>query len=307
MKSAFDGLPLQIDPDSDLSRLYEGLEYKDFWEDLSKSRLDELEHAIIRDYLPKSGRRIIDVGCGFGRLSDCYLERFDEVVMVDGSMNLLKQAKEISNNRATYVAADANHLPFQSSTFDAVLMIRVFHHMHDSRAILMELHRIIFGKGILLFNYCNKLSARQLVKWFLRRDGQNPTILEPAGIGTEFITHHPKYVCHILNETGFSNVKYLGSGVMDKLVGKAGCFHKLVPSGRMIAPFLGIIKLAPWIFSRAVANKEPDAEAWKSREQIFMCPLCGSDVLESSQSYKCVSCNRSYPINNGIADFRVRI
>ena len=185
MKSSFDGLPLKIDPDSDLSQLYEGLEYKDFWDELSRSRLDELEHAIVRDYLPKSGRRIIDVGCGFGRLSDCYLDRFDEVVMVDGSMNLLKQAKEVSNNRATYVAADANQLPFHSSVFDTVLMVRVFHHMHDSRAILMELNRILFSNGVLFFNYCNKLSARQLFRWLLHKNKQNPLTLEPIGIVIE--------------------------------------------------------------------------------------------------------------------------
>jgi 2-polyprenyl-3-methyl-5-hydroxy-6-metoxy-1,4-benzoquinol methylase len=63
------GLPLKIDPEGSPHTLYEGIEYKEFWNGLQRRKLDELEHAIVRDLLPVSGRRIIDVGCGYGPLS----------------------------------------------------------------------------------------------------------------------------------------------------------------------------------------------------------------------------------------------
>ncbi len=68
--------PLKSDLERDQYRFYEGVEYKHFWDGLKRSKLDELEHAIVRELLPVSGRRIIDVGCGYGRLADCYLNRF---------------------------------------------------------------------------------------------------------------------------------------------------------------------------------------------------------------------------------------
>jgi SAM-dependent methyltransferase len=298
------GLPTNIKPDSSKTRLYEGLEYKEFWEDLARSKLDELEHIIIRDLLPASGHRIIDLGCGFGRLADCYLDRFEEVVLVDGSMSLLKQAREFVGDRATYIAVDANHMPFRASSFDCVLMVRVFHHIHDSASILKNLKNILTNKGILLFNYCNKLSARQLFRWFLHKSSNNPFTLEPD-VDVRFITHHPNFVSRLLYENGFCNMRYLGIGVMDKIAGLAGRFHNLIPNGRRIAPLLGVIKLAPWVFCRAIADSESEKMNVVELERILMCPLCRGDLKLSSYSYICLSCDQDYPIVDGIADFRL--
>jgi SAM-dependent methyltransferase len=303
MRTKSKGLPLKIDPNRNSSRIYEGVEYKDFWDGDSKSKLDELEHSLLRKLIPQSGRRIIDVGCGFGRLANCYLDRFEQVVMLDGSMTLLRQAQDSIKDRATYIAADANHLPFARSSFNCILMFRVFHHLADSQAILMEFNRVLGNMGTLVFNYCNKLSARRMAQWLIRFRRENPFSLEPVGIGTRFIIHHPDYVHRALENAAFSDIRYLGSGVMDKLVSKSETFNKWLPTGEAIAPFLGVVKIAPWINCRAVAHGE-ELDMNKSIEELLACPICHSSLQRSVDFHKCSSCGKSYPIVDNIADFR---
>ncbi len=53
------GLPLAPNPEH-ASRLYDGTEYKDSWIGKEKTCLDELEHTLVCELLPKTGHRIID-------------------------------------------------------------------------------------------------------------------------------------------------------------------------------------------------------------------------------------------------------
>lgn len=302
MRSKLDGLPLMPNPNH-ASRLYDGIEYKDFWAGEEKAKLDDLERSLVCELLPQTGHRIIDIGCGFGRLADCYLNRFEQVVMLDGSLTLLRQAQDTFRERAVYLAADANHLPLAEASFDCALMIRVFHHMSDTHWILSELSRILGSGGIFLFNYSNKLSARQLIRRLLRWNKENPFVLEPVVSGKTLIHHHPAYVHQMLIKTSFSQMQYFGTGVTDKLAGWTRPFERWLPSDRTIASMLGVIKVAPWIMCRTRSGGEP-LKRYESIDDILICPSCHSGVHHSEGSYVCMSCNLSYPIENGIADFR---
>ena len=300
------GLPQQFDQDKMPSQLYEDIEYKDFWTGKSRTRLDELEHSIINDNLPNSGYRIIDIGCGFGRLADCYIDRFEQVVMLDGSMTLLRQAQEAFKDKAFYIAADANRLPFGKYSFDSAIMIRVFHHLPDSQRILLELERVLGKRGILIFNYSNKLSAKHLIRRLVHLGKENPLNVEPIPSGKTMILHHPTYVHRILTKTGFSQVEYFGAGVMDKLSEKFGPLEKWLPSGKDLAPLFGRIKLAPWIVCKTQVQ---GGEALNDGdiEDILVCPACYGSLNKSTQKYKCTECSCSYPIVEGIADFRLDV
>lgn len=301
MKSKFiDGLPRKMDLDQ-LCRLYEGVEYKDFWKETSKRNLDLLERIIVDSLIPGRGGRVIDIGCGFGRLAGCYLGRFEQVVMLDGSMTLLRQAQETVGTRATYVAADANHLPFRPASFDCLLLMRVFHHLHDSKVILSEVSRVLRNKGTFVFNYCSKLSLRQLFFWLIGRKRKNPLSLTPAGVGTRFIAHHPKYIHQLLKQNGYSDMKYLGAGILDKIPDNSG---HLVPLAQWLAPLFGLTKLAPWINCRAVLSSAKTQAVGSEADDIFICPSCHGNLICRSDAYICTSCKARYPIEDGIFDFR---
>lgn len=301
MSSKVAGLPPTFDP-KQASRMYEGVEYKNFWDSPAKMRLDKLEQAIVRKLMPASGQRIIDIGCGYGRLVGCYLEQFEQVVMLDGSITLLRQAQETIGARVAYIAADASRLPFRPSSFDCVLMIRVFHHISDSQAILSEIQRVISNDGNLVFNYCNKLSARQLLRWVLRLIRENPFTMKPTGIGTRLISHHPAHIEQLLKQHGFIKIKYLGAGVLDKLPDASG---RLLSLAEALAPVFGIIKVAPWVNCRATASVEGQIKAGQSLDDILICPACHQELARQVFAYHCRGCKLSFPIENGILDFRV--
>lgn len=301
MSSKTTGLPPTFHPEK-ASRMYDGVEYKNFWDDPAKMRLDKLEHAIVCQLLPVSGQRILDVGCGYGRLASCYLERFKQVVMLDGSITLLRQAQETIGEKATYIAADANRLPFRPDSFDCVLMIRVFHHISDSQVILSEIQRIVSHGGNFIFNYCNKLSLRQLWRWALRLKRENPLTLEPTGIGTRLISHHPAQVEQLLKQRGFSNMKYLGAGILDKLPDDS---ERLSSLAKALAPLFGALKVAPWINCRATVSSKIEIKTNQCLDDILVCPACHQELTRQIFTYHCRGCEASFPIENGILDFRI--
>jgi ubiquinone/menaquinone biosynthesis C-methylase UbiE len=299
------GLPEESDLEKDPYSLYEGVEYKHFWAGLQKRKLDELEHTIVRNLLPISGHRIVDVGCGYGRLADCYISRFQQVIMVDGSMSLLRQAFEKTRGQATYIACDVRHLPFQMASFDAVLMIRVFHHIEDSLSCLSEIHRLLCNNGRFVFSYCNKQNALRVMRWLIGDHNVNPFTIKPSGVGSTLISHHPKAVHGMLRESGFSSMQYYGVGVLDRLAGRIGIVGSWMALAEHLAPFFGKSKIAPWIFCQAIAkgNKSPIVD--NQITNLLQCPSCGGKICNEKHGYLCLLCNRHYPIEDGIIDLRI--
>lgn len=299
------GLPDRVDPEKDSFSLYEGVEYEEFWSGSQRQNLDELDHWMVRRLLPPSGRRIVDVGCGYGRLADCYLDRFQQVVMVDGSMSLLRTASEKTKGQAVYIAADAQRLPFRMGAFDAALLIRVFHHIDDSKACLSELHRVTGNDGRFIFNYCNKRNAERVLHWLLRRKTSNPFSREADSVGSTFISYHPKMVDELLREVGFTEMKYYGLGVMDRLAARVGVSKGGISLAAQLAPFLAWSKIAPWILCRAISKENSNLIDTFNLTDILQCPSCGGDLSAEEEGYRCLLCSTHFPIKDGIIDFRV--
>ena len=285
--------------------LYDGVNYHDFWNSSIRAKMDELEKTIIKELLPLSGRRIIDLGCGFGRLNSAYADRFDEVVCFDGSMSLLLEAKKIVKGQTTFIAGDIKYLPFREMTFDTVLMIRVFHHLLDSPKTIHDLNRIISPEGILIFNYNNKTNPMRILRRVIRKTSDNPFSHTPSGKYTRVISHHPDEVQALLEKERFEVLRYLGCGVFNKLSEKSKFFEKLAWVEKYWTSFLGKTKLAPWIFCSACTHKNAAAGPYKVGFDYLICPICSGELNSSPDSFQCLNCEKIYPLLDGIWDFRV--
>lgn len=299
------GLPQKVDAEAPSYSLYEGIEYQDFWDSSQRRLLDELEHTIVRDLLSSPGHRIIDVGCGYGRLSDCYMGRFQQVIMLDGSVSLLRQAIVNTGGNAIYIAADATHLPFRTASFDAVLMIRVFHHIPESRTCLSELHRILCNDGRFVFSYRNKRNMLRVIQWLIGKEPENPFTQAPVGLGTTLISHHPKAIHQMLDELGFSHIRYHGAGVMDWLAGKIGFAGSLDNLGMYLAPFFGRTRTAPWMLCAANARRNNRLIDARGILDLLQCPACCGDLSGEPKGYLCSTCQRFYHVEDGIIDLRI--
>src|SRR5215207_4653397 len=110
---------------------------------------DDAFTDFVKDTLqPRSGRRILDVGCGIGtaevKLSRLRLTQV-ELVAVDllvDRVTTAQSAARAHNIDAHFAAADACHLPFAAATFDSVFCVAVLQHINDVNGAVLEMARV---------------------------------------------------------------------------------------------------------------------------------------------------------------------
>ena len=128
---------------------YEGSTYRtDFWEGQGREYEDLVERIALRHLLPQRGNRLLEIGAGFGRLTDCY-HGYEQIVLLDYSRSQLRQAQERlgRSDRYLYVAADLYAMPFVDGLFDTATLIRTIHHVQDVPAALGEVRRVLRPQG----------------------------------------------------------------------------------------------------------------------------------------------------------------
>ena len=94
-------------------------------------------------------QRVLDVGCGPGALTGELVRRFgaDAVAAVDPSPGFVEAAGR-RNPGVDVRRAEAESLPFDAGSFDAVLAQLVVHFMTDPAAGIAEMRRVARGGGI---------------------------------------------------------------------------------------------------------------------------------------------------------------
>ncbi len=95
------------------------------------------------------GRRLLDVGCGTGRLSALFAERGAKVWGVDPSDEMLDQARARALRGVGFRTGGAESLPFRDGWFDRAVLMLVIHLVDRGRA-LAELHRVLKADGRLV-------------------------------------------------------------------------------------------------------------------------------------------------------------
>ncbi len=107
--------------------------------------------VIKRELNPFGGnptRRFLDYGCGTGQFASSFpAERY---VGFDVAEHYVAYAKKRYNRDFMVMSGDA--LGFHNQSFDAVLIMGVFHHLDDAfvRRAASELHRILTADGTIL-------------------------------------------------------------------------------------------------------------------------------------------------------------
>jgi len=114
------------------------------------ARAGELAERV-RAFLAASGdERALDVGCGAGALALALAPLVREVVGVDRVPELLALARERAPENATFVEADATHLPYDEGEFDLAGTLRTLHHVPRPELVAAELARVTKVGGLVL-------------------------------------------------------------------------------------------------------------------------------------------------------------
>lgn len=92
-----------------------------------------------------AGHRVLDVGCGTGRLAAALAERGARVWGVDPSTAMLEQARAVTGGRVGLKEGRAEELPFKDGWFERAVL-RTVVHLFDRPRALAELARVV-GPG----------------------------------------------------------------------------------------------------------------------------------------------------------------
>lgn len=102
-------------------------------------------------FLPEhaEGKKLLDVGCGTGYHLARYRGRGFDISGVDGSADMLEQARQI-NPDIEFKQSDVDSLPYESESFDYVLCIEVLRYLPDINPSIREIYRVLKPGGVAL-------------------------------------------------------------------------------------------------------------------------------------------------------------
>ena len=141
--------------------------------------------------------RILDYGCGPGRLAFLFWQRGYEVVGVDQSSGMLAEAKKVGGGHHGLAFMSVSEFSWPGEAFDGVICSSVIEYVVDAEALLRRFWTALRPGGYLAISFANRRSLWRL--WArLKARGQAPHML---------IQHNrwlPREAERILAATGFT-------------------------------------------------------------------------------------------------------
>jgi SAM-dependent methyltransferase len=125
--------------------------------------------AVLAALGPVAGHRIVEVGCGTGRLAALLADRGATVVGVDVDAAMLAVAATRAAGRL--VRADAGRLPLPDATADAAVAVATLEFTTDPARVLAEMARVTRPGGRLVVAVLN---PRSLWGWAARVRHRSP-------------------------------------------------------------------------------------------------------------------------------------
>ncbi len=280
---------------------YDDYDYRrDFW--AGRDYEDAVERIALKELLPATGGRLVEIGAGFGRLVDLYCG-YQQVILVDPAKSQLRQAQERlgRDNRFLYVVGNVYRLPLSTGALDVAVTVRVLHHLTQVPVAFEELHRILRPRGRYLLEYANKRNLKEILRYLVGRSRRRPFSAQPAEFAPLHFNFHPSYIEQGLRDSGFRRQRTLAvSSLRSPLLKRLFPTSWLVRFDELLQSPTAPLKLAPSIFVLAEALKEQSGET----DVIFRCLSCGGEGLEErADALLCPACGRRWPIEDGIYDF----
>lgn len=178
------------------SQLYDG----------SHSFVSKFGEGIFSYLQARSGERILDLGCGTGDLTLQIQAAGADVLGVDGSPEMIVQAKE-KYPTVDFAVADGRTLGFENE-FDAIFSNAVLHWIPEYETVIEQMYRALKVGGRIVLEFGGKANVGQMVAalqgqlathgyeqngkinfWFFPSIGEYATTLEQRGFRVVHAEH----------------------------------------------------------------------------------------------------------------------
>ena len=291
---------------------YEGSQYKtDFWVNQGREYEDKVERLVLERLLPPQGRRIIEIGAGFGRLANLYTG-YEQVVLFDYSRSLLAEAVRQwgDDPRFVFVAGNVYELPFAEHTIDSLVMVRVMHHLANVPSALQELHRVTHSNSVSVIEFASKRNLKSILRWVFSNQDWSPFDQDPYEFVELNFDFHPQWMADQFSIGGFEVDRRLGvSHFRLALLKQLVSSRLLAQLDNAISNLGGIYPLSPSVFVKmkdAGKNRgERKVEAVSDLTRLFRCPKCKTESIKIDEDKAiCTQCIATHYKKGGIWDFK---
>ena len=120
---------------------------------------------------PRSGDKILDVGCGKGLLGYLLLKQQPDIEMVFSDVT--QEAKKYLQGQ-TFVECSMAAMPFPDNSFDKIFCMHVLAHFKDAKKD-QEAFRVLKKGGKLMIFTPNKYYV--YLSWIIRNQKRNPSTI----------------------------------------------------------------------------------------------------------------------------------
>jgi ubiquinone/menaquinone biosynthesis C-methylase UbiE/uncharacterized protein YbaR (Trm112 family) len=210
---------------------------------------------------PGNGKKLIDIGCNWGRWTIPAQQKGYDAVGIDPSLKAVLAARRISRQlgvESSFIVGDARFLPFAENTFDVAYSYSVLQHFskENARASLSEIGRVVKSGGSSLIQMPNKYGVRQYQqhrrRGFTEGEGFDVRYWKPSELQETFE--------NILGKTKMTADCYFGLGVQENDADMLPLKFKAVAlSSRALRKasltFKSLVKVADSVFLESTNQK----------------------------------------------------
>ena len=137
--------------------------------EINPARIEYFCGALERVLGELKGKRILEVGCGGGLMTEAYAAAGANVAGIDRSLPSLAAARRHASAgglQIDYVGSLGERLPFPDAAFDAVVSADTLEHVDDVAQVVAEASRVLKPGGPFVYDTVNRTwRSRLLLVW----------------------------------------------------------------------------------------------------------------------------------------------
>jgi len=245
-----------------MSAYYDTYDYPSYWE--KREYEHESEIIALKAFLLniKKIYSIIDIGAGYGRLTQTYLHRAKKVILTDPSLKLLSIAKNTfkDNKKIKYIQSQAENLKgkIRPKSIDLAIMIRIIHHLANPEKVFKIINKLIKPGGYLILEFANKRHGKAVFKEMCKGNLTFLLDIFPKDMRSSkskrkktipFKNYHPDSIIKMLTDNGFKITdKRSVSNIRSTKIKNSISLENLLKIEQLLQKPLSYINFGPSIF-----------------------------------------------------------